>query len=240
MYHRYNLKKLEEVLGYTFKDKILLLNALAHTSYINENLQGGLKGNERLEFLGDTIIALFVAEYLYKKFPGYREGELSLLKSWLVSEKTLTKLANKIELGKYLLLGKGEDTPEGRGKSRFLCNTMEAIIGAVYIDSGFTQAKKILGTLYKEIFEELPSFEKSLTYKNRLQQYTQKTFGTLPLYEVVSEIGPSHKKVYEVKVSFDGKEQGRGTGSSKKKAEQKAAEEALRKLGLIDIEPQKE
>lgn len=226
------LKQLQKKLRYKFRKFHFLQEALTHTSYVNENPQAGLKSNETLEFLGDAVLGLVITEYLYKNFPSFSEGKLSILKSTLVSEQVLAELSKRLDLGEYLILGKGEDRGQIRMRQSVLSNALEAVMGGMYMDNGIKAVRKFIYRLYEDKLKETPKEEVLGSYKNRLQHYTQTEFGCIPVYEVISEKGPSHNRLYEITASFNGRVYGRGKGTSKKRAEQEAARSALIALGL--------
>lgn len=226
------LKQLQKLLRYKFRKNHYLEEALTHTSHVNENPQLNIKSNETLEFLGDSVLGLIMTEYLYKQFPDFSEGQLSILKSTLVSEQVLAELAANLDLGEYLILGKGEDRAATRARPSVLSNLLEAVIGSIYLDGDLKPARKFIYRIYEEKFKNMPRTEILGSYKNRLQHYTQTEFGCIPVYKVLSEKGPSHNKVYEISVSFNGQQYGLGKGTSKKRAEQEAALQTLIALGL--------
>lgn len=226
------LKHLQKKLRYKFRKFHYMQGALTHTSYVNENPEEGIKSNETLEFLGDAVLGLIITEYLYKNLPDFSEGQLSILKSTLVSEPVLAELSKKLDLGEYLILGKGEDRGQTRMRQSVLSNALEAVIGAIYLDNGLKPVRKFIYRIYEEKLKEMPRTEVLGSYKNRLQHYTQTEFSCIPIYEVVMEKGPSHSRIYEIAVSFNGQVYGRGRGTSKKRAEQEAARGALITLGL--------
>lgn len=225
-------KQFQKVLRYKFRKHCNMEQALTHTSYVNENPQLNIKSNETLEFLGDSVLGLVMTEYLYKKFPDYAEGKLSILKGTLVSEQALAELSHYLNLGEYLILGKGEDKSVTRVRPSVLSNALEAIIGAIYLDRGLKHAAKFIHRIYEEKFKEMPETDVLGSYKNRLQHYTQTEFSCIPVYKVIAEKGPSHSKIYEISVSFRSQVYGIGRGTSKKRAEQEAARETLVMLGL--------
>lgn len=226
------IKLIQKKLQYKFHKHQYLIEALTHTSYVNENPKLSLKSNETLEFLGDSVLGLVIAESLYRKFPNFSEGRLSIMKSTLVSELVLAELATELGIGDYLILGKGEDRSSTRTRQSVLSNLLEAIIGSIYLDGGLKAASKFIHRIYVEKLKVISNIDTFGSYKNRLQHYTQTEFGCMPVYTVVSEKGPSHNRTYEVTVGFNGKIYGRGKGTSKKRAEQEAAREALIALGL--------
>ncbi len=223
---------LQKQIGYTFRDISLLNKSLTHKSYVNENSQP-LKDNERFEFLGDSVLDLIVSGYMIKAFPNFSEGTLSKIRAAVVNESCLTELARQIDLGKYLLLGKGEESSGGREKNSLLANAYEALAGAVYFDSDLETALNIyLPVLEKEIakYAETARFR---DHKSELQEYTQTHFNGIPNYKIVNEKGPAHAKEFEVVVLVQEIIRGRGNGKSKKEAEQAAAQSALKSFNLI-------
>ena len=222
------LTKLEQGLGYTFRNKALLENALTHSSYANENRERHLPDNERLEFLGDSILGFVVAEYLYRNFPDKPEGELTRIRADLVCERNLAEAAATIELGSYLLLGHGEEQGGGRKRDSIVSDAMESVIAASYMDGGFAAAKEIIDRL---ILSDIPKGRpRNFDYKTALQELVQRKKDQQLHYELVGESGPDHDKHFEVAVELNGRAVGRGVGSSKKRAEQAAAEAAIEAL----------
>ena len=220
------LVPLQGVLCYQFKDLELLNKSLTHKSYSNEVLLS-LKNNERLEFLGDSVIDLIMADYMFLTYPDLPEGSLSKIRAAIVNENSLARLAIKLELGSYLLLGKGESFSGGRQKASILANAYEALVGALFCDSDFrTTADVFLPQLIEKIDEYMGACI-ATDFKSDLQEYTQNRFSCVPLYEVVGEIGPGHNKRFDVKVKIRSQVLGSGKGRSKKEAEQNAAKEAL-------------
>ena len=222
------LTKLEQGLGYTFTDKALLENALTHSSYANENREKHIPDNERLEFLGDSILGFVVADYLYRNFPDKPEGELTRIRADLVCERNLAEAAATIELGSYLLLGHGEEQGGGRKRDSIVSDAMESVIAASYMDGGFAAAKEIIDRL---ILSDIPKGRpRNFDYKTALQELVQRKKDQQLHYELVGESGPDHDKHFEVAVELNGRAVGRGVGSSKKRAEQAAAEAAIEAL----------
>lgn len=219
--------KLEEALGYTYRDKSLLQMALSHSSYANEIFKDNLHSYERLEFLGDSILGFVTADYLYRTFPTKHEGELTRIRAELVCEKNLSEIAERLNLGDYLLLGHGEQQGGGRHRSGTLCDVMESLIAAAYLDGGFVAARGIIERL---ILPQLAQTPKSQDYKTELQELVQRKKDQTLQYELISERGPDHCKEFFVRVLLNGKPVGQGIGSSKKRAEQAAAAEAIRCL----------
>lgn len=222
------LTKLEQRLGYTFRNKALLENALTHSSYANENRERHLPDNERLEFLGDSILGFVVAEYLYRNFPDKPEGELTRIRADLVCERNLAEAAATIELGSYLLLGHGEEQGGGRKRDSIVSDAMESVIAASFMDGGFAAAKEIIDRL---ILSNIPKGRpRNFDYKTAFQELVQRKKDQQIHYELTGESGPDHDKHFEVEVLLNGKAVGHGVGSSKKRAEQAAAEAAIEAL----------
>ncbi len=219
--------KLEKQLGYHYRDAELLRFALSHSSYANEVFKDNLRSYERLEFLGDSILGFVTAEYLYKTFPTKLEGELTRIRAELVCEKNLASVAKQISLGDYLLLGHGESQGGGRLRSGILSDVVEALIAAAYLDGGFEEAKGIITRL---ILPKLKEVTRTHDYKTELQELIQQKKNQSLSYELLGEQGPDHCKEFFVRVLLNGEELGRGSGTSKKRAEQNAAEEALKHL----------
>ena len=222
------LTKLEQGLGYTFRNKALLENALTHSSYANENRERHLPDNERLEFLGDSILGFVVAEYLYRNFPDKPEGELTRIRADLVCERNLAEAAATVELGSYLLLGHGEEQGGGRKRDSIVSDAMESVIAASFMDGGFAAAKEIIDRL---ILSNIPKGRpRNFDYKTAFQELVQRKKDQQIHYEMTGESGPDHDKHFEVEVLLNGKAVGHGVGSSKKRAEQAAAEAAIEAL----------
>ena len=222
------LTKLEQGLGYTFRNKALLENALTHSSYANENRERHLPDNERLEFLGDSILGFVVAEYLYRNFPDKPEGELTRIRADLVCERNLAEAAATIELGSYLLLGHGEEQGGGRKRDSIVSDAMESVIAASFMDGGFAAAKEIIDRL---ILSNIPKGRpRNFDYKTAFQELVQRKKDQQIHSELTGESGPDHDKHFEVEVLLNGKAVGHGVGSSKKRAEQAAAEAAIEAL----------
>jgi len=220
-----DLKNLERKLKITFKNKELLQRALTHKSYAH--MYGIEEDNERLEFLGDSVLNLVISEYLYQRYPGYDEGRLTKLKSSLVNRKSLLIWAKKLSLGEYLLISEEEEAAGGRQRESLLSNALEALIGAIYEDRDWDKVRKfILGQI-----STLKGLRRT-DYKSRLQELIQKKYKILPEYRVKTESGPAHKKFFEVEVRIKNRLFGRGAGWSKKAAEQKAAKETLKKITI--------
>ncbi|MGL6099997.1 MAG: ribonuclease III [Fusobacteriaceae bacterium] len=225
-----DIKQLEEKLGYSFKNKKMLKNALIHRSYGNENWKYKNINNERLELLGDAVLDLIVAEYLYKVFANSTEGELAKIKSMVVSEPVLAKVSKGLCMGEYLLLSKGEEMTGGRERSSILGDVFEAILGAIYLDSDFHSVREVALRHMKDWIDNIDTNDEILDYKTILQEYTQKEKKIVPTYEVVSESGPDHMKTFEIVVKIGIDIFGKGIGKNKKIAEQAAAKDLIKKL----------
>ncbi|MGN0521573.1 MAG: ribonuclease III [Eubacterium sp.] len=223
------MKTLEDKIGYSFKKKSYLTEALTHSSFANEN-HNKIKCNERLEFLGDAVLSIISAQLLYERYPNMPEGELSKLRSSLVCTESLSEFAKQIDLGSYLFLGKGEKNTGGDQRPSILENAFEALIAAIYIDGGLENAKKfVLSFLVPALDTHHISFK---DYKTTLQEVVQQNPDENVNYVLVGESGPDHNKVFEVEVHLNSNVIGRGKGRSKKSAEQEAAKEALKLMGL--------
>jgi len=220
-----------ESLGYIFTDKRLLEEALTHKSYYHENREAAPSHNERLEFLGDAVIGLIIVEYLFLEEKQYPESVLAKVKSYLVSEVVLADIAASMSLGKYLLLGKGEESTGGRNKKSILADALESIIGAVYLDSGYEKTKSIVLGFFKEKIDSAIESGEFFDYKTELQEKTQLLYGTLPEYRVVRQQGEEHKRIFTVAVYLNDKKMGTASGRRKKEAETLAAKKALEKIG---------
>ena len=217
-------KEFEEKIGYQFHDVKLLEQALTHSSYANECHLGKHMDNERLEFLGDAVLEIVVSEFLYKKHPKYPEGELTRMRASMVCESTLAFCTKDLDLGKYLLLGKGEDQTGGRGRKSILSDALEAVIGAVYLDGGFASAKELVLRVVLNDIEHKQLFSDSKTI---LQELVQGKYGGSLVYRLVSEEGPDHDKKFLVEARIADVAYGHGIGRTKKSAEQEAAYETL-------------
>ena len=222
------IKDLEIAIGYRFRDISLLQNALAHSSYANERWHNSLMSNERLEFLGDSILGMTVAEYLYRNFPDRPEGELTRMRADMVCEKTLAAVAETIGLGQHLLLGHGEEQGGGRGRASILADAVESIIAACYLDGGTEAAA---GFIKRFILCHVPVKQlHNVDYKTTLQELIQQKKHQVLSYALVGESGPDHDKQFRVEVALNGKVVGEGVGRSKKRAEQDAARAAIETL----------
>ena len=225
-----DLAALQETLGVSFDDTSLLEQALVHSSYINENPGFSLISNERLEFLGDAVLGLIVAENLYQDFPHLTEGEMTKLRSALVRRDTLARMARIIKLGDYLYLGKGEEASGGRNKPANLAAALEAVIAAIFLDQGSSTAKDFILRLLVAELEKVVSQSAGVDYKSELQELTQAKEQKIPTYHVIEATGPDHAKRFTVEVRLGEAILGRGSGKSKKAAESEAARSALERL----------
>ncbi len=220
------LDDLQEKLGYRFKSLDLLNKSLTHKSYTHEN-KTRVKHNERFEFLGDSVLDLVVSEFMIYEYSDHSEGVLSKIRAAVVNESCLAEMARTIDLGRFLLLGKGEENTKGREKSSLLANAFEALAGALYVDGGLEPVRKSLFPLLKTEIEALENSQNYRDYKSDLQEYTQEKLGCIPSYKVVRESGPDHDKRFEVTATVNDRVEGKGIGRSKKEAEQVAAMMAL-------------
>lgn len=225
---RLKIPEIEDTLGYAFRNKELLVLSFIHRSYVNENKQA-TQHNERLEFLGDSILGLLIADFLYNSMPTTSEGELSYLRSRLVEASSCMGYAQTLNVQKYLLLGKGERMNDGRGRESISADLFEALVGAIYLDGGLQAVRSFL---FGKLFKDFEAILKTpiQNWKALLQDYCQKKYQQPPEYKLVSESGPDHSKHFEITVEVGGQECGRGAGASKKEAQQKAAKQALENL----------
>lgn len=216
------LDEFQQRLGYHFQNAELLMQALTHTSYANEHAQ---PGNETLEFLGDSVLALAASRKLYETYPQAREGELTKWRATMINESALANVGRQMDLGPLVRLGVGEVRSKGAEKARILADAVEAIFGAVYLDSGWTEAESLVLR-----WIAVPSAVDAADAKSRLQEWAQKKFGLVPVYAVTVESGPMHAREFAVEVAVDGKTMGSGSGRSKKEAELAAAAQALKEV----------
>ena len=219
------LADLERALDYRFRQLDLLNQALTHKSYVHEQREHG-QHNERLEFLGDAVLGLVISDYCYTRFTELTEGELSKLRASLVNEGNLARIARRLGLGTYLLVGRGEELTGGRAKSSLLANTFEALLAAIYLDGSLDDVYQVVLRCFQEDLQTILD-EGHKDYKSELQEYTQEKFACVPTYMVVRERGPDHEKVFEVELAIRGQLHSLGTGKSKKEAEQAAARKVL-------------
>lgn len=222
------LSDLEKAIGYRFQNIALLQNALSHSSYANERFHNGLRSNERLEFLGDSILGMVTAEYLYRHFPDRPEGDLSRMRADMVCERSLARIAESIDLGKHLLLGNGEEQSGGRDRDSILADAVESVIAACFLDGGMEPARGFINTF---VLTDVPVQKMhNVDYKTALQEKVQQKKNQTLTYVLTGESGPDHDKWFQMEVLLNGKLLGEGSGSSKKRAEQDAARAALEKL----------
>lgn len=226
------LDELEQKVGYSFLNSGLLAQALTHSSYAREN---NTRDNERLEFLGDALLNAVVGSCLFNLYPDFDEGDLTKFRAQIINKKNLCRKAKKYNIGKFLILGKGEHLTKGREKDSTLADTLEAIIGAVFLDSNYETTEKILLAIFAEDMKDDFKVE---NYKGKLQEICEKRYRCKPVYQIVAEKGQAHKKIFSLELRINGKIMGRGTGKSKRDAAQSAAKEALNseELGVTNEE----
>jgi ribonuclease-3 len=225
-----DLGSCQQSLDISFNDESLLLQALAHSSYLNEDPDFALSSNERLEFLGDAVLSLVVAEEVYSKFPELDEGKLTAIRSNLVCRDTLVDIASSLNLGEWFLMGQGEEADGGRSKPGNLADGVEALIGAIYLDRGLVQAREFILRQIEPLLEQIKSGEMNLNYKALLQEFTQSEGMAMPLYRVAEVNGPEHDKRFTIEVLLDSKVVGVGSGKNKKAAEMEASQSAWVKM----------
>ncbi len=222
-----NIEAFEKVIGYSFKDKELIKTALTHSSYANENKRR--RNNERLEFLGDSVLGFVTAEYLFNEYKARPEGELTKLRAAVVCEKSLFKFAEKISLGKFIYMGKGEENTGGRNRPSIVSDAFEAVIAAMYLDGGIEVVKDYILSFISEAVKREAGFRDN---KTLFQEIIQRNKGSVISYEEIGETGPDHEKIFRFVVKVNGEVVGTGEGRSKKEAEQAAAGNALEKIGV--------
>lgn len=225
-----NLKELEKNINYTFSDQSILKQALTHRSFLNEHKNEKIDSNERMEFLGDAILELWVSEYIYKNFPDFPEGKLTNLRSLIVCTENLAKIASNFNLGDYIFLSTGEIKHQGRQNHSILADTLESLIGAIYLDSSYSQVDKFL---QKQLSTNIKTLSTQKVYKDPksiFQEIAQSIKGITPHYQIIKEIGPDHKKTFEVAVFIGEEKIATGTGTSKQKAEENASIKATKIL----------
>lgn len=233
-----NLQELQDRLGVRFRKESILRQAFTHSSYVNEQRGGPAADNERLEFLGDAVLELAVSEYLFQHFPSRREGELTKLRASIVCESSLVRFAERLGLGAYVFLGKGEELTGGRTRPALLADVFEAMVGALYLDQGFGSVQRFME---REVFPHLALDHRpqAFDYKTQLQEYLQhRSFG-VPEYRIVEERGPAHDREFFAETWLEDRLLGEGQGRSKKEAEQQAAARALEKLKISSPEAQR-
>ena len=225
-----DLSLLEDRLGYCFQDRKILLEALTHRSFYHEHPGKADAYNERLEFLGDSVLGFVIVEYLFSLESKLTESVMAKTKSYLVKEAILCEIAGDISLGQHLRLGKGEEVTGGRAKKSLLADAFEAVLGAVYIDSGYKKAREIILRLFREKINAIMTSGEFHDFKTELQEKTQLLFGVVPEYRLIKQEGEEHRKTFTVEVCIAAERFGSGSGKSKKEAETLAAKEALKKL----------
>ena len=224
------MRELEKKLNYTFRDPGLLGEALSHSSYANEHRSAGLRSNERLEFLGDSVLGFVTAEFLFLQHPDLPEGDLPRIRAALVCEQSLYEVARKLDLGRYLKLGRGEEAGGGRERTAILADATEAVFAAVYLDGGIGAASTLIHRVLLDAEKEEVVEERRRDYKTALQELVQRQADQVLTYRMIGEEGPDHDKTFLAEVLLNGTQVGTGSGHSKKEAEQSAAKAALRKL----------
>lgn len=225
---------LEAKIKIKFKDRTLLENIFIHRSYLNEHKKSLFQSNERLEFLGDSVLSLITSVYLFKHYPELKEGDYTEIKSAIVKMDSLAEASKKIELNKYLLLSKGEEKGAGRTNNNILADCFEALIAGIFLDNNFEEAYKfVVGFLFKDKLDYLMKNNLYLSSKSKLQEVIQRKYKKTPIYKVLDEKGPEHKRIFKIGAYFNNKLLGVGVASSKKEAEENAAKEAFAKIGTI-------
>jgi ribonuclease-3 len=223
----------EHTIGYTFKEKKLLIQAFTHRSYINENQRSGLSHNERLEFLGDAVLELVVTDFLYAKYPGKTEGELTAHRAALVNAVTLAEVATDLHMNDLMLLSKGESRDTGKARQTILADAFEAVIGALYLEAGYAVAAKFISTNLLSRTEEVIKRGLLKDAKSKVQEKSQEVYGVTPAYKILRESGPDHDKKFVVGIFFGTDKIAEGEGKSKQEAEQKSAQAALQSRGWV-------
>lgn len=227
-----NFKKLEKRIGIKFKDKSYLENAFIHRSYLNEHRDFYMPSNEKLEFLGDSVLSLITSVYLYKNYPEFAEGDYTEIKASIVKTTSLAAAAVDLALGQYLYLSKGEELGRGRSNQNMLADSFEALIAAIFVDQGFDAAYDfVLKHLFKDVLEQIITTKKYHASKSKLQEHVQSRHKKTPVYKILKEEGPEHDRTFTVAVYVDDKKLSEGVGRSKKEAEERAAARALLQLG---------
>jgi len=226
-------EQIEKALNYKIRNIENFKKAFIHRSFSNSKEE--LHSNERLEFLGDAILNIVVSDYLFRRFKDDNEGDLTIKRSLIVNKKTLAEKSKELDLGRFLFMSKSEEMDGGRNKESILSNTFEAVIGAIYLDSGFYSAKNFVVENVLNNINEIFSNKKTRNYKGEIIEYFQKNFKGLPDFKLIKEKGPDHDKTYIVEVHFEGRTLGTGEGKSKKEAEQKAALSALDNIDSVNL-----
>lgn len=228
-----DISRLESGIGYIFKDKEVINTAVTHSSYANEKKNKKLKYNERIEFLGDSVLSLVISEYLYTMYPSLPEGELTVTRAKIVCENSLSRCAVDIGLGNYLLLGKGEELSGGRNKPSILSDAFEALLGAIYIDGGFDTVRQFILKYMENIIKSCASGKLFYDFKTQLQELVQQHGDRSISYRVIDESGPDHNKTFVTEVRINDVTSGKGKGRSKKESEQNAAKDALDQFHVL-------
>lgn len=229
-----NYIRLEETIGIKFKDKKLLENVFIHRSYLNEHRAFYLPSNEKLEFLGDSVLSLITSVYLFRHYPTLKEGDYTEIKSSIVKTESLAQAGHELSLGDYLFLSKGEELGGGRSNKNILADCFEALIGCIFLDQSFEKAYFFVNEhLFKKQLDNIVKNELYFSSKSKLQEVIQGKHKTIPVYKVLEEKGPEHKRVFKVGVFFKGKRLGTGTAASKKEAEELAARSAFENQQLL-------
>lgn len=229
------LQELQNALGLRVSDIELLNQSLTHTSFVGEKDESRLVSNQRLEYLGDAVLGLVVSHYLYERHPDLSEGHMTKIKAAAVSEPVLCRLAQQLQLGDYILLGRGEDMTGGRQRASILSDTLEAVVAAIYLDGGMETAREFIIRLFVGVIEEIKGQRQGQDFKSLLQEKVQEKTSKAPYYQVIQEIGPDHDKRFVVEARLDEMVLGRGYGSSKKEAEQAAAQQGLASLDDVPL-----
>lgn len=225
---------LEKTIGIKIKDRDLLENVFIHRSYLNEHKSMRLASNEKMEFLGDSVLSLITSVYLFKNYPSLKEGDYTEIKSAIVKTESLAHAAVEIKLGNYLYLSKGEEFGGGRINKNILADCFEALIGCIFLDQSFEKAYSfVCNHLFKNTLDAIVQDKSYLSAKSMLQEIIQAKYKTIPTYKVLEEKGPEHKRTFTVAVFFNNRKLGSGTASSKKEAEEKAAKEAFENIKTI-------
>ncbi|MDI6618453.1 MAG: ribonuclease III [Clostridiales bacterium] len=223
-------EEFEKKIGYVFNKKYILNRALTHSSYANQAGLSYIEHNERLEFLGDSVLSLITSEFIFNKYKRKPEGKLSKIRACIVCETSLYESAQKINIGRYLLMSKGEELTGGRDRTSILADAFEALIAAIYLDGGIESARKFIFLHHLDNIKDIRKNKRIKDYKTILQEYVQKETDSKIRYELIDEMGPDHDKTFYVQVSINGNISGKGNGKSKKEAEQEAAKDALKRV----------
>ena len=228
-----HISEIQDRLGYFFGEPDLLIQSLTHSSYANENMKSGMASNERLEFLGDSLLGMTVAVLIYENKPELTEGQMTKLRAELVCEKSLAALANELGLGAYIMLGHGEENGGGRRRPSILADAIEAVLAAIYLDGGFEPTMRFVSDRFKKQLDD--PLKSNSDYKTILQELIQEKPGQTHVYEITDETGPDHDKTFTVEVKLNGKPFGTGKGKSKKSAEQAAARAAIDNIAKMKL-----